>query len=199
MHVLIAALPEYRWTLRLREHPSVPWSIRLAKANRLQPVVEEALNAVFAPNVKADLTFSTRPIEEVSGDLIEAPERLATGAVGCMVEVLCKEGRHEGADDRWAHVRRLHGRMEPFSFGLDDVFRPHVLRAEIEKWFSAEGWASFGPPRPHRNEAGAPPYGRELLVRHGDRWRARLITPGSFPAFRPGFSQPTPRPEAKVA
>lgn len=185
MHILIAALPEHRWTLWKREHDT--WSVLLDKANRLQPVVDQALDVMFKPNATTDLTFSTRPAEAVMADMIKTPEALATGALGCEIEVLCREGRLEAKDDRWARVRRLHGRMEPFSLGVPaDVFRPQTLKAEILNWFEKEGWHTFGPRRPGRQESVAPPYGRELLVRHGDDWRARQLCPADFPRFQPG-------------
>ena len=187
MHFLIARHGgEYRYAAWLREHPTVAWS-PIANANRLEPVVEQTLAFMFKPNITADLTFSTRLAEQVTADLIEMPEQLATGAIGCEIEVLCREGRLEGPDDRWARVRRLYRSPELFSFGVPaDVFRPQTLKAEIAGWFESQGWHTFGAPRPHRSETVAPHYPRELLVRHGDDWRARHLAPSSFPAFRPG-------------
>ena len=93
MHFLIARHGgEYRYAAWLREHPTVAWS-PIANANRLEPVVEQALAFMFRPNVTADLTVSTRLAEQVTADLIEMPEQLATGAIGCEIEVLCREGK----------------------------------------------------------------------------------------------------------
>jgi hypothetical protein len=178
MHTLVAALPEHCWTLWQREDN---WSVVVAKSNRLQPVVEQALNIAFAPNVTADLTFSTRPVDVVIADLIEAPEQLATGAPGCWLHALCREGRLNTSDDRWASVQRQHTSTDVFSIGLDSVFRPQTLRAQVDGFFESQGWHTFAPPRPHRNESVAPPWGRELLVRHGNAWRARQICPSAFP------------------
>lgn len=186
MHVLVARRGgEFRYGAFVREHATGDWSM-FASGNRLQAVVEEALALTFKPNIAADLTFSTRSSEVVMADLIETPEQLATGARGCRVEVLCREGRFDTPDDRWASVYRGPAGREIYCFGLDSVFRPQTLKAQIEGWFESAGWASFGPPRPNRGDPTPPPWPRELLVRRGDEWSARRICPDSFPQLREG-------------
>jgi hypothetical protein len=193
MHILIAALPEYRWEAIAQEHPTGEWA-PLAKGNRLQPIVEQALDVA---GQSADLTFSSWPTAVVLAEMIETPEQLATGARGCSIEILMPEGRIEGPDDRWASVYRDHDSRRVFSSGLSSVFRPQTLRTEILNWFERKKWSSFGAPRPNRNEPSAPWYGRMLLVRHGNEWRARQICPADFPVFRPGpvhHTTQAPRP-----
>ena len=196
MHVLIARHGgEYKYAAWLREHETVGWSL-FASPQRLEPVVGQALDVMFKPKATTDLTFSTRLAEEVMSDLIELPEQLLTSALGCEIEALCQEGRLEGKEDRWATVRRSHNRFEVFSFGLDDVFQPQTLRTKVAGFFEGYGWHTFGAQRP-RDENHAPPYDRELFVRHGDGdgWLARQICPTSFPIFRTG---PVIGPEAQA-
>ena len=178
----------------------MPWS-PIGEQRNLEPVVDDTVDYAFKIKPAMDLTFSTRQVGDVSGNLAERPEDLAQVDLGVEIDGLMAEGRFDG-DDRWALVMRQARTGHLWSLGLHGTFRERALKDRIKKWFEDQDWRSFGPPNPRYPQAVPPPWHRELYVRHGEAWRARLLAPNDFPIFRPGFPQATPRPlrtEAKVA
>jgi hypothetical protein len=187
MHVLIARNGD-RWAAWTRDAPDLPWS-EIAKGNRLQPVVDAALEVL---SEDAALTFSSRQHDVAAPQIAETPGGLASVDLGVKIEILMPEGRFD-ADDRWAVVHREAGTGRTYSFGLADTFRGHTLKAHVLGWFERASWASFGPPTRNRPETIPPPWERELCVR--SEWRARALCPRDFPAFNPW---PTSQPQAAV-
>ena len=182
MHILVAKLGD-RWGSWHRAVSALPWT-PISSDHRLQSLAESAIDCAFKTKPAMDFTFSDRQFDVVSADLAEVPEYLAAVMRNIAYTILCREGRLDTPLDRWAAIHRPANSTEMLT-GLDFVFQPQTLKKKIAGWFDGE-WYTFGAPRPHRQEATAPPYGRELLVRHGDEWLARQISPDSFPAFRPG-------------
>jgi hypothetical protein len=139
------------------------------------------------------MTFSTRQVDAVTTHLtLGGPAKVD---MNVQIDALMREGRFEG-DDRWAIVTRQARTGQVWSLGLHSTFRERTLKDRILRWFEDAGWHTFGAPRPGRQESVAPPWERELYVRHGGAWRARQLAASDFPVFRPGPIIP-PEQEAK--
>lgn len=181
MHVLIARNGD-NWATWMREGPGLAWS-PIEDDRRLEPVVDAALEFAFKVKPAIEITFSTQQVTDVV--VAESVRSLDAITLDVAISILCREGRFNTADDRFAEVSRAPHRRA-LSSGIYTVFRPHLLREKVRAWFEGDGWHTFMPPRPHRNEAAAPPWERMLLTRFGEGWEARTLYPAGFPTYQPG-------------
>lgn len=131
MHTLVCRL-DNNWSVHIREHETVPWSMAY-KGRDLRATVEASFDI---DPLSHPWTFSERQSTDVMANLAEEPEQIGSLDRGLDVTILAPEGRFEGAaDDRWATMRYSPGGGPLWSAGLSDLFRPKALRAQIVEMF----------------------------------------------------------------